>query len=75
MPTSTNTLTAALSRDCIEAMPRFLTYKTCELLNLVLLATKFILIYFETIENKYSAEESKKNEENLKLLFAKKLGP
>ena len=56
MPTSTNTLTAALSRDCIEAMPRFLTYKTCELLNLVLLATKFILIYFETIENRYNAE-------------------
>lgn len=40
----------------IEATPRFLTYKTCELLNLVLLATKFSLIYFETIENKYSAE-------------------
>lgn len=39
-------LDAALSRDYIEAMPRFLTYKTCELLNLVLLVTKFILIYF-----------------------------
>ena len=60
----------------IEATPRFLTYKTCELLNLVLLATKFSLIYFETIENKYSAEaKQEKWGESCFSLFAKKLGP